>query len=157
MRFFVMNVFQSCFFRVFAICVALASCASLFSKDAPGPVYDVRSAVVLSGPKVPPDVLSGVGDRINKAINATVRTEVYPRVVLTIRILQVDQNQGYDKSQTAAKITVDAASVDDGTVIAVSSFSVLSRSNNAAASDEILAENISARIRSVFTLNAGSE
>jgi hypothetical protein len=66
---------------------ALASCGQMFSKEPPGPVYDVRSAVVLSGPKVPAVVLSGVGDRINKAINATVRTEVYPRVVLTIRIV----------------------------------------------------------------------
>jgi hypothetical protein len=163
MRFFVMNLFQSAISRFFVFfitvfsCAALASCGSMFSKEPPGPVYDIRSAVVLSGPKVPPVVLSGVGDRVNKAINATVRTEVYPRVVLTIRILQVDRDQGYDKSQTSAKVTVDAASVDDGTVIAVSSFTVLSRSNNADASDEILAENISARIRSIFTLSAGSE
>jgi hypothetical protein len=45
-------------------------------------------------------VLSGVGDRVNKAINATVRTEVYPRVVLTIRIVSGGSEQGYDKSQT---------------------------------------------------------
>jgi hypothetical protein len=137
--------------------LALISCGSLMPKDPPGPIYDVRSAVVVSGPKVPPTVLAGVGDRVNKAINATIRTEVYPRVVLTIRVVSVATEQGYDKSQSSAKITVDAASVEDGTVIAVSTFEVLSRSNLSDASDEILAENIAARIRSIFTLSPGSE
>jgi hypothetical protein len=163
MRFFVMNVFQSAISRTlflsFALfsAFALASCGSMFSKGPADPIYDVRSVVVLSGPNIPAVVLSGVGDRINKAINATVRKEVYPRVVLTIRIVSVLKEQGFDKSQSSAKVTVDAASVDDGTVIAVSSFEVLSRSNNSDTSDEILAENISARIRSIFTLSAGSE
>ncbi|WP_155947895.1 hypothetical protein [Rhizobium sp. 2MFCol3.1] len=137
--------------------LALVSCGSLMPKEPPGPIYDVRSAVVVSGPKVPPAVLAGVGDRVNKAINATVRTEVYPRVVLTIRVVSVAKDQGYDNSQSSAKVTVDAASVEDGTVIAVSNFDVLSRSNVSDASDEILAENIAARIRSIFTLNHGSE
>jgi hypothetical protein len=163
MRFFVMNVFQSAISKVLLLSLvlfsgfALASCGSMFSKEPAGPVYDVRSVVVLSGPNIPAVVLSGVGDRINKAINATVRTEVYPRVVLTIRIVSVLKEQGFDKSQSSAKVTVDAASVDEGTVIAVSSFEVISRSNSSESSDEILAENIAARIRSIFTLNAGSE
>lgn len=158
-----MNVFQSAISRVVFLSLAifagfaLASCGSMFSQPSPGPVYDVRSVVVLSGPNIPAVVLSGVGDRINKAINATVRKEVYPRVVLTIRIVSVLKDQGFDKSQSSAKVTVDAASVDDGTVIAVTSFDVISRSNSSDTSDEILAENISARIRSIFTLSAGSE
>jgi hypothetical protein len=162
-RFFVMNMFQSVISKVLLSFLALVaglaliSCGSLMPKEPPGPIYDVRSAVVLSGPKVPPAVLAGVGDRVNKAIEATVRKEVYPRVVLTIRVVSVATGQGYDKSQSSAKVTVDAASVDDGTVIAVSKFEVLSRSNLSDASDEILAENIAARIRSIFTLSPGSE
>ncbi|KQV27783.1 hypothetical protein ASC97_05255 [Rhizobium sp. Root1203] len=146
---------RSCIFRVAFICVALTSCATFFSRGEPTPVYDVRNVVVLAGPNIPAAVLAGVGDRVNKAINATVRTEVYPRVVLTIRVLSVQNDQGYDKKHSVAKVTVDAASVDDGTVIAVSSFEVNSKSNSADASDEILAEDISARIRSIFSLSAG--
>jgi hypothetical protein len=118
-------------------------------------VYDVRNVVVLAGPNIPAAVLAGVGDRVNKAINTTVRTEVYPRVVLTIRVLSVEKGQGYDKKHSVAKVAVDAASVDDGTVIAVSSFEVSSLSNSATAADEILAEDIAARIRSIFSLRAG--
>jgi hypothetical protein len=118
-------------------------------------VYDVRSVVVLSGPNIPAAVLAGVGDRINQAINATVRTEVYPRVVLTIRVVSVQKEQGYEKKHVVAKVTVDAASVEDGTVIAVSSFEASSISISDNAADEILAEEISARIRSIFSLSAG--
>jgi hypothetical protein len=150
-----MDWLKSCFFRVALICIALASC-SIFAKEQPAPIYDVRSAVVVSPQKIPPAILSGVGDRVNAAINATVRTEVYPRVVLTIRILYVEKGQGLDRGRNVAKISIDAASVDDGSVIAVSSFEVTSFSNSPAAADEILAEDISARIRSAFSLRAGS-
>ncbi|KQV81827.1 hypothetical protein [Rhizobium sp. Root1220] len=150
-----MNWLKSCVFRIVLICAALASCAGFFSKEEPKPIYDVRSAVVLSSNSIPAAILSGVGDRVNAAINATVRTDVYPRVVLTIRIGYIAKGQGYDKSRNVAKITVDAASVEDGSVIAVSSFEVNSFSSSPAAADEILAEDIAARIRSVFSLSAG--
>ncbi|MBB3319133.1 hypothetical protein FHT77_005046 [Rhizobium sp. BK181] len=149
-----MNWLRSCFFRVALICIALASC-SIFAKEQPAPIYDVRSAVVVSPQKISPTILAGVGDRVNAAINATVRTEVYPRVVLTIRILSVEKGQGFDKSRNVAKVSIDAASVDDGSVIAVSAFEVTSFSGNPAAADEILAEDIAARIRSAFSLRAG--
>jgi len=149
-----MNWLKSCFFRVVFICIALASC-SIFAKEQPAPIYDVRSAVVVSPQKISPTILAGVGDRVNAAINATVRTEVYPRVVLTIRILSVEKGQGFDKSRNVAKVSIDAASVDDGSVVAVSSFEVTSFSGNPVAADEILAEDIAARIRSAFSLRAG--
>ncbi|MDM9623496.1 hypothetical protein [Rhizobium sp. S96] len=150
-----MSWLRSCFLRMALVCIALTSCSSLFSKGQPSPVYDVRSAVVLAGPNMPAPLLAGVGDRVNAAINATVRTNVYPRVILTIRILSAEKGQGYNGRQYIAKVTVDAASVEDGSVIAVSSFSVTSLSNNKAAADEILAEDIAGRIRSIFSLNAG--
>jgi len=124
-------------------------------KEPPAPVYDVRSAVVLGGPGIPAPVLSGVSDRVNAAINATVRTEVYPRVVLTIRVVSVIKGQGFDKNRNVAKITANAASVDDGSVIGVSAFDVSSFANDPAMADQILAEDIAARIRSAFQLTAG--
>ncbi|OWV86588.1 hypothetical protein ATY81_09280 [Rhizobium sp. R72] len=149
-----MNWLKSCIFPVVFTCIVLASC-SLYTKEQPAPVYDVRSAVVVSPQKIPPAILAGVGDRVNSAINATVRTDVYPRVVLTIRILSVEKGQGIEKSRNVAKVSIDAASVEDGSVIAVSSFEVTSFSNSPTAADEILAEDIAARIRSAFSLSAG--
>lgn len=149
-----MNWLKWCIFPVVFTCIVLGSCA-LYTKEQPAPVYDVRSAVVVSPQKIPPAILAGVGDRVNSAINATVRTDVYPRVVLTIRILSVEKGQGIEKSRNVAKVSIDAASVEDGSVIAVSSFEVTSFSNSPAAADEILAEDIAARIRSAFSLSAG--
>ena len=48
-----------------------------------------------------------------------------------------------------------AVSVDDGSVIGVSAFDVSSFANDPAMADQILAEDISARIRSAFQLTAG--
>ncbi|WP_199629593.1 hypothetical protein [Rhizobium sp. OAE497] len=149
-----MKWLRLCFCQLAVICVALSAC-SMGSKEPPAPIYDVRSAVVLGGVGVPPAVLSGISDRVNAAINATVRTDVYPRVVLTIRIVSVTKGQGFDKNRNVAKITADAASVDDGSVIGVSAFDVSSFANDPAMADQILAEDISARIRSAFQLTAG--
>ncbi|WP_413709548.1 hypothetical protein [Rhizobium sp. Rhizsp82] len=149
-----MKLLRLCFCQLAVICVALSAC-SMGSKEPPAPIYDVRSAVVLGGVGVPPAVLSGISDRVNAAINATVRTDVYPRVVLTIRIVSVTKGQGFDKNRNVAKITADAASVDDGSVIGVSAFDVSSFANDPAMADQILAEDIAARIRSAFQLTAG--
>jgi hypothetical protein len=111
--------------------------------------------VVLGGPGIAGPLLSGISDRVNAAINATVRTDVYPRVVLTIRIVSVTKGQGFDNNRNVAKITADAASVDDGSVIGVSAFDVSSFANDPAMADQILAEDIAARLRSAFKLTAG--
>ncbi|UWU15932.1 hypothetical protein [Rhizobium sullae] len=150
-----MNWFRSLFCQLALVSTLLTSCMGLTSDEPAAPTYDVRSAVVLGGPNTPPELLSGIGDRINAAINATVRTEVYPRVVLTIRIASLQKATGFDKKRNIAKINIDAASVDDGSVIAVSSLVVTSTANEQAMADQILAEDIAARIRSAFKLNAG--
>lgn len=150
-----MRRLRSCFCQLMLICATLTACASWFSSEPPGPIYDVRSAVVLGGPEVSRELLSGIGDRINSAINATVRTEVYPRVVLTIRVASVQKAVGIDRNRNVAKIRIDAASVDDGSVIAVSAFEVTSTANDERMVDQILAEDVAARIRSAFQLTAG--
>ena len=150
-----MRWLRSCFCQLTLICAALTACAGLFSSEPAGPIYDVRSAVVLGGPNVPPELLSGIGDRIDSAINATVRTEVYPRVVLTIRVASVQKAVGFDRNRNVAKIKIDAASVDDGSVIAVSAFEVTSTAYDKSMVDQILAEDVAARIRSAFQLTAG--
>ncbi|MGO4351063.1 hypothetical protein AB4Z25_03885 [Rhizobium sp. RAF36] len=150
-----MKWLRLCFCQIAMICAALTGCAGMGSSEPPAPLYDVRSAVVLGGPGIAGPLLSGISDRVNAAINATVRTDVYPRVVLTIRIVSVTKGQGFDKNRNVAKITADAASVDDGSVIGVSAFDVSSFANDPAMADQILAEDIAARLRSAFKLTAG--
>jgi len=138
------------------MCFALTACAGFSTKSPPKPVYDVRSAVVLSGPGMPAELLAGINDRVNAAINATVRNTELPRVVLTIRVVSVQKSLGFQKDRNVAKVSIDAASVEDGSVIAVSSFEVTSFAVDPKLADDILAEDVAARIRSVFALTARS-
>ncbi|MGO6786474.1 hypothetical protein ACCT17_10370 [Rhizobium ruizarguesonis] len=148
-----MNWLRSCFCRAALVCIALTACVSLSATKPEAPVYDVRSAVVLSGPNMPAELLSGINDRVNAAINATVHDTVLPRMVLTIRVVSIQKGLGFQKDRNVAKISIDAASVEDGSVIAVSAFDVTSIAADPKLADEILAEDVAARIRSVFSLS----
>ena len=148
-----MNWLRSCFCRAALVCIALTACVSLSANKHEAPVYDVRSAVVLSGPNMPAELLSGINDRVNAAINATVRDAVLPRVVLTIRVVSIQKGLGFKNDRNVAKISIDAASVEDGSVIAVSAFEVTSIAADPKLADEIMAEDVAARIRSVFSLS----
>ncbi|MBY5806028.1 hypothetical protein HA464_04870 [Rhizobium leguminosarum bv. trifolii] len=148
-----MNWLRSCFCRAALVCIALTACVSLSATKPEAPVYDVRSAVVLSGPNMPAELLSGINDRVNAAINATVHDTVLPRVVLTIRVVSIQKGLGFQKDRNVAKISIDAASVEDGSVIAVSAFDVTSIAADPKLAHEILAEDVAARIRSVFSLS----
>jgi type IV pilus biogenesis protein CpaD/CtpE len=117
------------------------------------PVYDVRGAVVLSSTTMSAELLSGISDRVNAAIRGTVRTSELPRVVLTIRIVSIAKGLGFQKDRNVAKVSIDAASVEDGSVIAVTSFEVTSMTADPNLADDILAEDIAARVRSAFALS----
>ncbi|WP_064685478.1 hypothetical protein [Rhizobium bangladeshense] len=151
-----MNWLRSSFCRAVLVCIALTDCASLLGPKPAPQLYDVRSAVVLSGPNMPAQLLSGINDRVNAAIKATVRDTALPRVVLTIRVISIQKGLGFQKDRNVAKISVDAASVEDGSVIAVSAFDVTSMAADPKLADEIIAEDVAARIRSVFSLSGRS-
>lgn len=151
-----MDWLRSCFCRTVLVCIALTACGSLSANKPKAPLYDVRSAVVLSGPNIPAELLAGINDRVNAAINATMRDTVLPRVVLTIRVVSIQKGLGFQKDRNVAKISVDAASVDDGSVIAVSAFDVTSIAADPKLADDIMAEDVAARIRSVFSLSGRS-
>lgn len=134
-------------------CLALGACASLTAKSDPPPMYDVRSAVVLSGPGIPAELLSATGSRINAAIAATTHEEALPRVVLTVRIVEVQKGLGYQADRNSAKVSINAASVESGEVVAVASFDVTTFARDPSLADQIMAEDIAARIRSTFSLS----
>ncbi len=148
-----MNWLKSRICLIALVCAALTACASLLPKRPEKPIYDVRSAVVLSSTTMSAELLSGISDRVNAAIRATVRTTDLPHVVLTIRIVSVTKGLGFQKDRNVAKVRTDAASVEDGSVIAVSSFEVTSMTADPTLADDILAEDIAARIRSAFALS----
>jgi hypothetical protein len=138
---------------VLAVCMALASCFQMSSLTTPpAPKYDVRSAVVVSGPGIPPALLTAVGDRVNAAIASTIPNEALPHVVLTVRITHVMKAAGFQGDRNTASVNIDASSVDSGSVVAVAAFETTTFSTDATIIDDLMAEDIAARIRSTFLL-----
>jgi len=136
-----------------AACLALAGCmADLFHSTPKKFYYDIRAVTVLAGPKVPVALIEGVERRLSAAVDATVRSEVLPRVILTVRVESMAGQLGLDKQHNEALVQVSAASVETGEVVAKGEFKVLTITNDPGLGPESLAEEISARIRSLFYL-----
>ena len=118
----------------------------------PEPSYDVRSATVTSSAGASPGLLAAVSERVNAAIAATSHDPTRPSVALTIRITQSERAQGYQKDRNTAKVDIDASSVETGSVIAVKSFESTTFSTDNTAVDDLMAEDIAARIRASYLL-----
>jgi hypothetical protein len=136
------------------VCMSLSACFHLPSlSPPPEPVYDVRSATVVSSSAASPRLLAAVGERVNAAIAVTKHDTTLPAVTLTIRITPSEKAQGYQKDRNTAKIDIDASAVDTGSVIAVKSFDSTTFSADSTDVDDVMAEDIAARIRSTYSLS----
>lgn len=135
--------------------LALTACSS-WSVDPPPPTYDVRSATVVADqalPPVSPALVAAINDRVNASIAATVHNAALPPVALTIRLTDVRKARGFNRDRNSAKINIDAAAEGGGTVIAMASFETKTVAPDPASADELMAEDIAARVRSIFSLN----
>ncbi len=136
-------------------CLVLAACSS-WSVAPPPPAYDVRGASVVADealPPVSPALVAAINDRVNAAIAVTTRTAPLPQVALTIRLSDVRRARGFNRDRNSAKINIDAAALDGGAVVAMASFEVRTVAPDPATADELMAEDIAARVRSIFSLN----
>jgi hypothetical protein len=135
----------------------MTGCAKLsLDRPPPAPAYDVRSATVVADPAVPPVspvLISSLNDKVNAAIAATTRATPLPQVALTIRLTDVRKNRSFDHDRNSAKINIDAASVTDGSVVALATFDTVTIAPDPVAADNLMAEDIAARIRAIFVLN----
>ena len=135
-------------------CLALAACSS-WSVDPPAPTYDVRSATVVADealPPVSPALVAAVNNRLNASIAATGHNATLPPVALTVRLTDVRKARGFNRDRNSAKINIDAAAVNGGAVVAMASFETRTVAPDPATADELMAEDIAARVRSIFSL-----
>ena len=137
-------------------CLALAACSSWSLTPQPStPAYDVRSATVVADQAVPPvspALISSLNERVNAAIAVTTRDTPLPKVSLTIRLTDVRKAGSFNHDRNTAKINIDAAAVDTGVVLAIASFDTANFTPDPIAADNLMAEDIAARIRSIFVL-----
>lgn len=138
--------------RTLLVCMSLAACSSIAEKEPPAPVYDVKSASVAAGPTISPQLIAGVTQRVNAAIAATTRSAALPQVTLNIRIVSVEKGAGVQKDRNVARVDIDAASIQDGSVVGMASFESTTFAPDPTSVDELMAEDIAARLRSTFTL-----
>ena len=104
-------------------------------------------------PATPAAVVAAVNDRVNAAIAATSFGPQLPQVAITVRLSDVRKARGFNRDRSSAKINIDAAAADGGAVIAMASFETRTVAPDPATADELMAEDIAARVRSIFSLN----
>ncbi|MBB3286240.1 MULTISPECIES: hypothetical protein [Rhizobium] len=135
-------------------CLVLAACSS-WSVDPPPPTYAVRSASVVADqalPPVSPALVTAVNDRVNAAIAATTYSQPLPQVAITVRLTDVRRARGFNRDRNSVKVNIDAAALDGGAVVAMASFETKTTAPDPATADELMAEDIAARVRSIFSL-----
>ncbi|GES48619.1 hypothetical protein Rhsp01_00880 [Rhizobium sp. NBRC 114257] len=100
-----------------------------------------------------PALVAAVNDRVNAAIAATSFSSQLPQVAITVRLSDVRKARGFNRDRSSAKINIDAAATDGGSVVAMASFEIRTVAPDPATADELMAEDIAARVRSIFSLN----
>jgi hypothetical protein len=138
--------------RTLLVCMSLTACTSLAEKAPPAPVYDVKTANVVAGPTISPELIAGVTQRVNAAIAATTRYSPLPQVTLNIRIVSVEKGAGVQKDRNVARVDIDASSIQDGSVVGMASFESTTFAPDPTSVDQLMAEDIAARLRSTFAL-----
>ncbi len=136
-----------------ALTLVLMGCVTnLFRPKPPQLYYDVRAVVVMAGPNVPLDLVRGLERRMSDAVAVTVRSEVLPRVIVTVRMDSIATSIGLDKNKNEVIVKVSAASVENGAVVAEGEFKVMTETGSANLAAESLAEETAARLRDMFHL-----
>ncbi len=115
--------------------------------------YDVRGAFVAARGEVSHALVAETDRLVNEAIDVTVRSIVLPRTVLTVRIHEVKSAPVAFGNRKTAAVTVEAASVNDGEVIAAGTFEVMAFGFTSDAVDNALAERIAERVAREFRLH----
>lgn len=104
-------------------CLSLMSFKLAASNEVSGQlIYDVRGAFVAARPDVSADLMQMIHRQVSDAIGATIRDNIRPRVVLTIRLASVRKIPFLFGQRSSARVIVRAASVTTGEVIAEAKF-----------------------------------
>jgi hypothetical protein len=140
--------------------IVLLACMGLMSfkmerpaSDGERLLYDVRAAFVVAKPDVSADIMQSVQYQISSAIDATRRERMRTRVVLTIRLISVTQRTFLFGERTSAKVSVRAAAVQTGEVIAEANFTATIVGMNKGSQEDELANGIADRVIREFSLS----
>ncbi len=115
-------------------------------------LYDVRAAFVTAQPNVSRDLIAQTDILVDAAIQATNRSMLLPRTILTVRISETARAPVLFGSRSTASVTVKVVSVGSGEPVAEGSFEVSALTFGKNSADAFLAEKIADRIAGEFRL-----
>lgn len=125
------------FRKVASVLLVLVACLGLMAFRMPqsGPaagsamLFDVRGVFVTGAHGISRELIAGVEGRLKSAVQATVRREALPRVVVSVRIDEYHRTATLFGARYRARFTVKAASVANGGVIAAGVYTARSATN----------------------------
>ncbi|TNM62132.1 hypothetical protein [Aliirhizobium smilacinae] len=115
-------------------------------------LYDIRGAFVTAQPDVSRDLITRTDLLIDTAIQATTRSIILPRTILTVRIGEARPSPVLFGYRYSARVTVKAVSVTSGEPVAEGSFEATSFAFAEQGAADSLAEKIASQIASEFRL-----
>ncbi len=123
------------------------------ARDADRLLYDVRGAFVAAKPDVSAELMQTIHYEISNAVESTNRDRTRPRVVLTIRLLDVTKASLIFGERASARVVVRAAAVQTGEVVAESKFTATLIGIDKSSTERELAHGIAERVITEFRLN----
>jgi hypothetical protein len=115
-------------------------------------LFDVRGAFVAARPDVSGELMQSIQYQISNAIRSTTRDRGRPRVVLTIRVMNVSRGSFILGERASARVVVRAAAVQTGEVIAQAAFTASILGIDKSLIDHELATGIAERVITEFRL-----
>ncbi len=115
-------------------------------------LYDVRGAFVTAQPDISRELITQTDLMVDAAIQATSRSIMLPRTILTVRISRTARLPVLFGNRSTASVTVKVVSVGSGEPVAEGSFDVSALTFGKANADALLAEKIADRIADEFRL-----
>jgi hypothetical protein len=115
-------------------------------------LYDVRGAFVTAQPDVPSELIAWTDSLVDTSIQATTRSFMLPRAILTVRIGEARHMPVLMGNRYTATVTISVISVLSGEPVAEGAFSTSILRLGKEGAERVLAEKIAARIATEFRL-----
>jgi hypothetical protein len=117
-------------------------------------LYDVRGAFVAAQPDVSSELIAWTDSLVDASIQATTRSFLLPRAILTIRIDETQHTPLLMGNRYSAKVAIRVVSVLSGEPVAEGGFSTSVLRLGKEGAEMVLAQKIAERIAAEFRLEA---
>jgi hypothetical protein len=115
-------------------------------------IYEIRDVAVTANAGISKALIRGIQQRLEKAIQDTVRPAPMPRAVMNIHVVGMTRTPGYDGVRSETEVSVTLTDVPSGQTVLVRGFLVYSFSISPRDAYDSAAEAVASRIRAEYSL-----